>query len=801
MVDRYRVVRRIGGGSQGDVYEAYDPQLDRTVAVKVLRVAMEASGREGKALAKLSHPNIVPVFDHGSFGSPPASYVVMAYVRGLTLGAWLDTEPAREACLRMLLECARALQAAHDAGIVHGDVKPSNVLVSDDGVAQLIDFGVARAEGIVRVVEGTEGFLAPERRQGVVSVAGDEFSFSVLAQQVLTGTSVPRALARTLARGRRRDPAARHGTMAPLCAALEQAVGPPTQMAWTVVTLAVVSVASLVGVSRLDGAASACAVPEMASVWWPARRAALMTRAPEGAAMVDRAVEGWIPAVQRACDTGDATQQSCLADWLAELDAHVRGLEGQSPERTLTELAGMEAPSTCAAYRVGDAPESVAAAARAYAEGDWRLAQERVDAAMPELASLPPGSAARLLRLRARLLVDELDEPQAARRGFEDALWRATAADLPSLECRLALDLVGHEVAWSKDLTRAERWLRRAESAAQRSGLAADADAVLNARSLLANTRGDYDDAIAYATQLRTRSTASVRAQGLLRGCASHELAGRPEDAVPWCTDAMDAYDALFGPRHPTSLDVRLSLGAALEGAGRYAEASVVLEELWRVTEETGAKGMRRIRVLNSLAIVREQLDRFDAAAQAYETALDELETMQTPPPALEEVLHHNLATLLLQIDRAEEAEVIFERVRVAMEARLGADAPRLTTVYWGLGHAYLEQARYAESVAALNTALARAEGLGGGPVMEAKLRSMLAKAQVHGALDLAAGRQNARTAIALLAEHAPDHVEVIAETRRLLEEAADMTNEQNGPRGRGADTPSTTRAPEVRVP
>ncbi len=133
----------------GDVYAAYDPDLDRKVAIKLLRARGAAEDqrarllREAQAIAKLQHPNVVVVFDVGTFGDDV--FIAMEFVEGWTVGAWLEAAPrTRRDILDVYLAAGRGLAAAHAAGLVHRDFKPDNVMVTKDGQVRVMDFGLAR---------------------------------------------------------------------------------------------------------------------------------------------------------------------------------------------------------------------------------------------------------------------------------------------------------------------------------------------------------------------------------------------------------------------------------------------------------------------------------------------------------------------------------------------------------------------------------------------------------------------------------------------------------------------------------
>lgn len=198
---RYRIERRIAGGGMSVVYLATDTRLERKVAVKVMHPAYPdaANGdfvarfvREAKAAARLSHPNVVAVFDQGADAG--ALYLVMEYVAGHTLRELLTERgrlPPGEA-LAVVEPVLAALAAAHDAGLVHRDVKPENVLLADDGRVKVADFGLARAVAdanhTVGLLIGTVAYLAPERvADGRDDARSDVYSVGVLLFELLTG--------------------------------------------------------------------------------------------------------------------------------------------------------------------------------------------------------------------------------------------------------------------------------------------------------------------------------------------------------------------------------------------------------------------------------------------------------------------------------------------------------------------------------------------------------------------------------------------------------------------------------------
>src|SRR3954470_6525584 len=152
-IGRYVVLGLVGRGGMGEVYAAYDPELDRKVAVKLLRVkpgagvslteGRQRTLREAQAIARLSHPNVVVVYDVGTFEEKV--FIAMEFLDGNTAGFWTQSQNRTwQETLKVYMAAGRGLAAAHDKGLVHRDFKPDNVMVSRDGQVRVMDFGLAR---------------------------------------------------------------------------------------------------------------------------------------------------------------------------------------------------------------------------------------------------------------------------------------------------------------------------------------------------------------------------------------------------------------------------------------------------------------------------------------------------------------------------------------------------------------------------------------------------------------------------------------------------------------------------------
>jgi len=195
----YQVVEQVGRGGMATVFKAYQPALERMVAIKVLPDFLaedpefrERFRREAVAIAKLRHPNILAVFDHGEIEGQP--YIVTEFVEGGTFAAELGKPVGLPRALDVLRSVASALDYAHQRGILHRDVKPSNILVTKDGTSVLGDFGLARMmatnERLTRfdMVVGTPEYMSPEQCAGTeTGPASDQYALGVVAFEALTG--------------------------------------------------------------------------------------------------------------------------------------------------------------------------------------------------------------------------------------------------------------------------------------------------------------------------------------------------------------------------------------------------------------------------------------------------------------------------------------------------------------------------------------------------------------------------------------------------------------------------------------
>jgi tetratricopeptide (TPR) repeat protein/predicted Ser/Thr protein kinase len=638
-VGRYVVIECIGEGGMGVVYSAFDPELDRQVALKLLRpdqpVDLDPTDssarllREAKAMARLSHPNVVPVYDVGTLEG--AVFIAMEFIRGATLSAWMRQEPRHwRDVLRAFVEAGRGLEAAHASGLVHRDFKPSNVLMGRDGRPRVTDFGVARFKHsrsspspstdvsishgggpAQSLVVGTPGYMAPEQLTGAqASPAADQFAFCVSLYEGLYGelpfagktlpelgaammrgelrpparsSRVPARIFRLLERGLSADPSSRFPEMGELLDAL--AVNPGgTLVQWAVPAVgALALLAAAVGLAAHSRTqANICQGQEakLVGVW----DAPVQTRAELAFAATKKpyASAAW----QRARQGLEAYAQ----DWVAlRADAcratRVRGEESE---------AQLLLRTLCLDRRL----EDLGALARLFGAADGDI----VNHATSAVEALPPLSGCANLRAladprqalseAARPAVERLRKQLADARALTNGGKHAAArqALAPILEQARGLGFAPLEAEAEEASGRLEQadWkFARAAEAYEKALRATEAsgDDEGAARSLIALITvvgwhlGHIDEGRAFATIAEgviQRLGGSPRLTGALdnsRGDIEWQ-AGRYAQAERWFRSALDADLKALGPESEQTSVVRSSLAWTLVEQGRLPEAS-----------------------------------------------------------------------------------------------------------------------------------------------------------------------------------------------------------------------------------
>jgi predicted Ser/Thr protein kinase len=622
---RFRVLDRLGAGGMGVVYEAYDPDLARGVALKLVGVAAkdrDTALAEAKALARLSHPNVVPIYDVGI--ERDHVYLVMELVRGKTLRDWPAGRTVRE-ILDVYGQAGLALAAAHRAGLVHRDFKPDNAIVGADHRVRVVDFGLAceaddPAHGIElpRRIAGTPRYMAPEIRAGAaITPAADQYSFCIALGETLplAREPAPRRLAAILARGSAADPAARWASMAELLHALARDPVRTRRRAAAGLGLAaaIAGAAFWIGQLRASTPASCDGGAARLDAAWPApARTAALARlatlgdygrslAPQLARALDDHARRWIAHDRAAClDRRRATESSALSD-----------------RRTACLARGTDALTEVGALIGRAAPGELAQLPRAVQSIPDPTDCSNRAALVSEVAPPPPGLAAPIAEVERRLTaariqigagrhdaaLAEAGPAVAAARalGYEPLLARALVvqghAQMNLIDRPAAVPILGealaHAIAAHDDALEIEAWARRAwagidDPAAALAGLDV-VEPLANrpgsadfARALLYNNAGSVELARDHRDRARALFDRAIREAQAVTGPGALELVAArinaalttddPARADALLADAAADLAARLGPDHPDTLEAQRLRGVSTVTDLRRAE-------------------------------------------------------------------------------------------------------------------------------------------------------------------------------------------------------------------------------------
>ena len=692
---RYLILRLLGEGGMGMVFAAYDEDLDRRVAIKLLRTDGPAARldkrvllAEAKAMARLSHPNVVQIYDVGEFGEQV--FVAMELVNGASLRDWLKERPRSVAeIVRAFVEAGRGLQAVHDAGLVHRDFKPQNVLVSADGRVRVLDFGLAFAQagggrspgegdgsasgaaaGPGELLEGgTPAFMAPEQHAGGrIDARTDQFSFCVALYQALYGqrpfagkgkelaaavlagevrvppadARAPAWLRRVVLRGLSRDPAQRWPSMAALTDTLGRdpwrlRLGVLAGFAVFVALAAALGAVAYYRARAEEQAARVCdgGAERLSAVWSPERRAA--AEAAFRATGVVFAESTWSKVQARLDRFGDA--------WVA---AHRGACEDHRRGELSASLYDRSSACLDAARRDLGALVQVFASADAAAVEKAVRATER----LPNVERCVDREA-----LAAAVRPPDSPEVAAVVEALRDAIAPIRADLLISRTARCA------EIPGLVDRARSLEYVPSVAEAHV-------------AESLCAETQGDYEAAVA---ALRAAIQAGV--------ASGHDVV---------------VVDALVRVIHVASYRL-----------GRFAEARIWLELAEAFVARLGGRDALRTGVLRSRGVLLLTMGQPGEALPSFGEAIAQLERGGAPTTELFSVLN-NRATAHAQLgDRASAAADLERAVRVSREV-LGADHPDVALVMSNLGNSRAANGDIVGAEAILHEALAVKERLVG---------------------------------------------------------------------------------------
>jgi hypothetical protein len=714
---RYAIRELLGRGGMGEVYLAHDPELDRAVAIKVIRAGLAARSpearhrfaREAQAMARLNHPNVVAVYDAGTVGE--TTYVAMELVDGPTLAAWLAAAPRElDAILDVFEPAGRGLAAAHAAGITHRDFKPSNVMLGDR--VRVVDFGIAEAapapagpepDAAPRGVIGTLAYMAPEQfDERSWSPASDQYAFAVSLHEAITGVRpgegsparpVPAWLAPVLDRALEHRPEARFPSMDALLAALA-AARPRPRSRWLATAAAAAAAGALaltlIVAAAASGEADPCtgAAGRLAGVWDAPRRAAVRAAfLGTGKPYADRtwqrvrgALDGyagdWIAAQSAACRAtrvdGRQTEAqleqrvACLdraRNRLAALTAQwIDGIDGRALDAAGTAATALPSLAAC--------DDAAALAQRLPLPADPTLVV-RIGLIRAELdRMLALSYAGQHDRLGTELppLVADADAtgwPLVRAEAHYLAGQRAAALELPAAEAelleasRLATEARDDLLAAKAQINLVSFLADKPQSADRALMLAALADAAL--------ARAGNDPA-SRAMLLRARG----EAHAVLGDLDAAERAHREAHRI-----ATDAY----GAGSVQALEALFRLARIAGERGDAAESRRLAEEsLAGMTAQLGAEHPVVSMILNQLAGTAYGLNDYDGAADYMRRALAIVERttgLDSPQVA---ILAQNLASVEFMRGKIEAADQLFARALAIRERELGPDDPAVAS-------------------------------------------------------------------------------------------------------------------------
>lgn len=741
-IGRYVVVGMVGQGGMANVFAAYDPQLDRKVALKLLRhddlgrpdeLLRARMLREAQAMARLTHPNVVAVYDAGSLGEQ--IYLAMEFVPGPTLAAWTAQQkrPWREV-LQMYLGAGRGLAAAHAAGLVHRDFKPENVLVAPDGRPKVTDFGLAHLDGLAPAeletsgsntssspkltnpgaFIGTPAYMAPEQFGGrPVDARSDQFSFCVALYEALygvrpypgedvatigaslskgeiaplDGAEVPGWVRQVLLRGLAIQPSERFPSMEQLIEALDRNPARRRRRLLERAGLAAVACAAvLVAGAMVHRDRTRCArEAERLGGWGPSQAEQLRTRlgAANGGEAVAAELDGYMAHWRDLrIETCQAQAAGSLAPESAEL--RLRCLD----EEAMRASAAAELVGTTEGIKPERFHERLA--------GLWSpVSCTRLESPRHHWLQDRQRFSARLARLDA---LNEAGDAEHARAEAEQLRAEAKAAGAKAVESAATLDLARSYISRGDKMDVAVQLAREAAALAEAAG---DDQLAASARVLAVETLGIYLSRTAETEQEAPEARAAVERAGNPPVEASEldrtlgDVAVNKGDprGVALLQRALDELREAYGPRTPLAIPYLVDIGRAKAvahdvqgGAQGFLDAVALSTELGGWDREENAvlysNAAAALVLADKLDEARSAVDRGAPLAEKYQAAwpldaanfmlnraLVEVEQHQ-PEPAWADLAHAQ--KLLEKLDLTSDVVEQLHALRARIELQRG---------------------------------------------------------------------------------------------------------------------------------
>lgn len=782
---RFEVLGRLGQGAMGTVYRARDPELDRELAVKVLRpgagTTADTDGtarlrREARALARLSHPNVVEVLDVGV--QDGQVFVAMEFVRGRTLAQWAEATPQDvpdrlSRVLGFAIEAAQGLSAAHAADVVHRDVKPQNMLVGDDGRLRLADFGLARGTlddslsaevsttggdvpehvtlSSTGMVVGTPAYMSPEQFEGRFDERSDQFSLcvsfweaafgprpfpgatvheliaSVVAQRVRVPSSRDpdaRWFASILKRGLAENPSDRHASMAALAEALAE--GPPSSrkpwLLWGTGAATLACGALAVAAASAAAPPQRCAtVAEPADAVWTEKRSELLSAAPALWEPIDRYVQSWVGIRKTSCEAAWRND----APAVDQLDPTMRCLQRRLDQLDVF-LAAVVARGTV------EPSDELANVVRA-----WPSPQTctHSDAVRAEFTLPADPALAQQVRLLERDLMEDtvretVDPATVSHARSSELVQRARRIGHEPL-LSLALEHLGERQILARDVAAAQTLTEASQIAARLGLFRAAVRASTSAASAFAVVENRHEDAErslreAEAMLQRVDEPRTAEQVELTYVRASSFLAqGR-------AADAAESLHAQLRNEHRPLDEARLreALGSALAKLGRYDESiatSSRAAELYRL--KLGPDHHVVASALNAIALVEMERGNPNAAIAGFTEVRRIVSKLVGEQHPIFAGVEGNLGTAYMALGDRDRAEVAHRHALEVFDATLGEADPQRSVARVHVA-AFLPPQ---EAEVMLNQALALAEEHSGADSVPAtSARSSLGALYLH---------------------------------------------------------------------
>lgn len=718
---RYLVVDRVGAGGVGEVYAAYDPSLDRRIALKVIRAGDDdeassqgAAGlvREAKALASLSHPNVVTVHEVGQ--EEDRVYVAMELVDGRDLEQWIEenTERPWRATLDVFIDAGRGLAAAHARGILHRDFKPANVLIGHDDWVRVSDFGLAMllsgddslmvsrsederslqsmdaSQTLEGGMVGTPYYMAPEQIDGNATVQSDVYAFCLALHDALYGErafvadsflelatlkstkpptdldsvrGVPSIVRSAIERGLLPDPEDRWPSMDALLEQLEHALKPAARstLPWVLGLGGIAAGAAMLAQDTTQPCSGA--TDALGSAWSADRRSAVTQGiaesespiAPETSSRVapqlDAFVDTWTQTHTRVCEATQRGEQSP-----ALLDQRMTCLQRQLLE--------------------------------------FRAAVDVLEHADVQVVR------------RAIRVVGALPEP---------AWCESQEADPDAQENSPALDEAREERAHVNALLTAGKY----DEAQARSGPLLESARELGAPRFLGEVlythgnalyeSGNLNEAVDTLEQAAFQGVGSNAPRVVLRAAnvltVVESEAGHPDDGLRW-SRLSAAMLIAAGDRRADRAVHHANRATAFSQKGDYASGETEIRKALEFSDSVSEQ--QRVTLLQTLGGVLFYLSRIDEAVELQAQALEELEATLGPDHPAVGLALFNLGTFQMSQGKFSEGDAYLERALALQERSLGPDHTDVGDTLNSLGASAYQQGNIPEALKSLERAL-----------------------------------------------------------------------------------------------